>query len=59
MNSGKGSARTVTVCSWMGDILAYPYYAAKPAKELFGRASSLYVRRCPEPLGARSALENA
>lgn len=57
MKTDKCPARTVTVSFWTGEIPAYSYYAAKPTKELFERASSLYVRRCPEPLPASSSAE--
>lgn len=40
------------------EIPAYPYCAAKPTKTLFDRASSLYVRRCPE-LSTPSELSRA
>ncbi|NUP49925.1 MAG: hypothetical protein HOW97_21825 [Catenulispora sp.] len=40
------------------EIPAYPYCAAKPTKTLFDRASSLYVRRCPE-LAMPSELSRA
>lgn len=55
MNTDKAPTGAVTAYVWSGggqdfEIPAYSYCAAKPAKALFGRASSLYVRRCPETL---------
>ncbi|NUR57466.1 MAG: hypothetical protein HOV87_01950 [Catenulispora sp.] len=61
MKNDKAPGRTVTVRFWTGEIPAYSYYVAKPTKRLFERASSLYVRRCPElpplpPVGSTAEL---